>query len=225
MASRSRPAYIAMCCNPRGAPLPPLEDLVACPHCDALHASSALPDGAKALCVRCGAVLMQERETAISGVLSLAIASFVLMIAAISFPFLDLSAGGRTNDASVLSAVFAFSDTFSLPLAVAVAAFIIFLPLLRLGAIILAVLPLVTNGRATRFHRAAFGLAESIRPWSMAEIFIVGVSVALVKVAGLATIHFGPAFWAFTVLVVLTYFQDTLICRYSIWRALDTSQA
>jgi paraquat-inducible protein A len=46
-----------------------------------------------------------------------------------------------------------------------------------------------------------------------------------VKVAGLATITFGPAFWAFTVLVVLTAFQDTLICRYSIWRALDISQA
>lgn len=205
--------------------MPPLEQLVACPHCDALHAESALADGARAHCVRCGAVLMQERETAIAGVLSLALASFVLMIAAISFPFLDLSAGGRTNDASVLSAVFAFSGDYSMPLAVAVAAFIIFLPLLRLGAIILAVLPLATNRRANRLHRAAFGLAEYIRPWSMAEIFIVGVSVALVKVAGLATITFGPAFWAFTSLVILTFFQDTLICRYSIWRALDTSRA
>ena len=204
--------------------MPPIESLIACPHCDALHAEASLPEGAKAHCVRCGAVLIQERSTAVAGVLSLALASFVLMIGAISFPFLDLAVGGQTNNASVLSAVMAFSDTLSLPLAVAVAGFIIFLPLLRLGAIIAAVAPLVTNGTPTRFNRHAFGLSEVLRPWSMAEIFIVGVAVALVKVAGLATITFGPAFWAFTVLVLLTFVQDTLICRYSIWRALDTSQ-
>ena len=205
-------------------PLPPIESLVACPHCDALHAEAALPEGAKAHCVRCGAVLIEQRGAAIASVLSLALASFVLMIGAISFPFLDLSVGGQTNAASVLSAVMAFSDTLSLPLAAAVAGFIIILPLLRLGAVIAAVTPLVTNRTPGRFHRSAFGLSEVLRPWSMAEIFIVGVAVALVKVAGLASISFGPAFWAFTVLVLLTFFQDTLICRYSIWRALDTSR-
>lgn len=204
--------------------MPPLEDLVACPHCDALHTQTALPEGAKAHCIRCGAVLIEQRGMAVATVLSLALASFVLMIGAISFPFLDLSVGGQTNAASVLSAVIAFSDTLSVPLALAVAAFIIFLPLLRLGAIIAAVFPLVTGGRPRRFHRYAFGLSETLQPWSMAEIFIVGVAVALVKVAGLASITFGPAFWAFTVLVLLTFFQDSLICRYSIWRALDSAE-
>jgi len=201
----------------------PIETLVACPHCDALHAETSLPEGAKAHCVRCGAVLMEQRGAAVASVLSLALASFVLMIGAISFPFLDLSVSGQNNAASVLSAVMAFSDTLSLPLAFAVAAFIILLPLLRLGAIITAVAPLVLDRAPNRIHRNAFGLSEALRPWSMAEIFIVGVAVALVKVAGLASISFGPAFWAFTVLVLLTFFQDTLICRYSIWRALDTS--
>lgn len=207
-----------------GEIMSPLEDLVACPHCDTLHKDASLPEGARAHCVRCGAVLMREQGSAVASVLSLAIASFVLMIGAISFPFLNLAVGGQTNATSVLGAVMAFSDTFSLPLAFAVAAFIVFLPLLRLGAIITAVLPLVTSHTPRRFHRHAFGLSERLRPWSMAEIFIVGVSVALVKVAGLASISFGPAFWAFTILVLLTFFQDTLICRYSVWRALDTSQ-
>ena len=205
--------------------MPPLEDLIACPHCDTLHTNAVLTEGSQAFCVRCGVVLKTQRGTAIVSVLALAITSFVLMVAAVSFPFLDLSVAGKTNSTSVLGAVMAFSDTFTLPLAVAVAGFIILLPLLRLAAIIYAVLPLATGIPSTRGAQQAFGLAEELRPWSMAEIFIVGVAVALVKVAGIATITFGPAFWAFTVLVVLTAFQDTLICRYSIWRALDTSQA
>jgi paraquat-inducible protein A len=56
----------------------------------------------------------------------------------------------------------------------------------------------------------------------MAEIFIVGVSVALIKVAGIATVSFGPAFWAFCALVIITVVKDQLICRFSIWQALET---
>ncbi|MBB5722217.1 paraquat-inducible protein A [Loktanella ponticola] len=202
----------------------PSTDLIACPHCDTLHSNASLPEGAKAYCVRCGVVLKQERSTAIVSVLALAMSSFFLMVAAISFPFLNVSVAGQSNSTSVIGAVMAFSETFTLPLAAAVAGFIIFLPLMRLGAIIFAVTPLATGSTPTRAAQSAFGLAEALRPWSMAEIFIVGVAVALVKVAGLATIAFGPAFWAFTLLVVLTAWQDTLICRYSIWRALDTQQ-
>ena len=181
-----------------------------------------LSAGAEARCQKCGAVLERNQINAIASVLSLALASLLLMIAAIAFPFLDLEASGISNGTSILGVVMAFGDDFAVPLAVAVAAFIVFLPLLRLSALIAAVLPLVLSTPPGRFHKAAFGLAEDLRPWSMAEIFIVGVAVALVKVADLATITFGPAFWAFTVLVILTFFQDTLICRYTVWRALDT---
>lgn len=204
--------------------MPPLEDLVACPHCDTLHLDEALVEGQSAHCAQCGAIMHRERGSAIASVLSLAFTSFILMIAALTLPFLDLTVSGNSNNATVLSAVTAFSDTFSLPLAFAVAAFIIFIPLLRLGAVIVAVTPLVLQRRPRAASRLAFSLADRLRPWSMAEIFIVGTAVALVKVAGLATVTFGPAFWAFTILVVLTVFQDTLICRYSIWRMLDKSK-
>ena len=44
-----------------------------------------------------------------------------------------------------------------------------------------------------------FRMAEAMQPWAMAEIFIIGTAVALVKIGGLATISLGPAFWAFCV--------------------------
>ncbi|MEJ6397880.1 paraquat-inducible protein A [Yoonia sp. 208BN28-4] len=207
---------------PDPLPLGNLDDLVACPQCDTLYAAQTLPENARAHCKRCGIVMVTARPAAIAQVLSLAITAFVLMIAAISFPFLDLTAAGRGNSTSVLSAIFAFSDTLALPLAFAVAGFIIVIPLMRLMAIIYAIGPLVSGTRPRRGARSAFRLAERLRPWSMAEIFIVGVAVALVKVAGVATITFGPAFWAFAGLVVITALKDQLICRYSIWEALDT---
>ncbi len=201
--------------------LPPLTDLVACPQCDTLHAATALPDHARAHCQRCGLVIATARPTAIAQVLSLAITAFVLMIAAVSFPFLELDVQGRHNSISVLQAVLAFNDGIALLLAFAVAGFIVVLPLTRLAAIIYAISPLVSDRPARRGAKHAFALAEILRPWSMAEIFIVGVSVALIKVSGIANVTFGPAFWAFSALVVITVLKDQLICRFSIWQALE----
>ena len=203
------------------AELPPLDDLVACPQCDTLHRASDLEPGTRAYCQRCGIVLMTSQPSAIAQILSLAMTAFVMMIAAISFPFLTLDAGGLRNATSVIDAVLAFREGYAFPLAIAVAFFIVVIPLLRLAALIYALGPLVRDAQPRPAARTAFALAERLRPWSMAEIFIVGVTVALIKVAGMAAVTLGPAFWAFAGVVIITVLKDQLICRYSIWEALD----
>lgn len=203
------------------ATLPPLDDLIACPQCDTLHQAHSLPDNARAHCQRCGIVLVTSQPAAMARILSLALTAFIMMIAAVSFPFLTLDAGGLHNATSVIDAVLAFNDGYAFPLAVAVAFFIVVIPLIRLSALIYALGPLVREEKPREGARIAFGLAERLRPWSMAEIFIVGVTVALIKVAGLAAVTIGPAFWAFAGVVIITVLKDQLICRYSIWEALD----
>ena len=205
--------------------LPPQADLDACPQCDTLHHAKALPPNARAHCQRCGIVLMTSQPAAVARVLSLALTAFIMMIAAISFPFLTLDAGGLHNATSVIDASLAFKDGLAFPLAVAVAFFIVVIPLIRIVALIYALGPLVREQKPRPWARAAFGLAERLRPWSMAEIFIVGVTVALIKVAGLAAVTIGPAFWAFAGVVIITVLKDQLICRYSMWEALDQSAA
>jgi len=205
--------------------LPPLDDLVACPQCDTLHNATALPDHTRAYCQQCGVVLMTSQPEAMARILSLALTAFVMMIAAISFPFLTLDAGGFHNATSVMDAILAFNKGLAFPLAIAVAFFIVVIPLIRLGALIYALGPLVREQPARVGARVAFGIAEKLRPWSMAEIFIVGVTVALVKVAGLAAVTIGPAFWAFAGVVIITVLKDQLICRYSIWEALEQPAA
>lgn len=202
-----------------------LENMIACPHCDTLHLVSDLPEQSRAHCQRCGVVLITSRPRAIAQVLSLSLTAFILMIAAICFPFLSLDAGGLHNATSVIDAVLAFEKGLAFPLAVAVAFFIMVLPLMRLSALIYALGPLVREKPLRPAAREAFALAERLRPWSMAEIFIIGVTVALIKVAGLAAVTIGPAFWAFTGVVILTVLKDQLMCRYAIWDALDKAKA
>lgn len=200
------------------------DNLMACPNCDTLHQMEALPDGARVRCVRCHTVLATSRTDAIVRVLALAVTAMILILAAVFFPFLGIRVGASTNQTSVFDAVLAFADGVLFPLALFVAALIIFLPLLRVCALAYALLPLAMERKPLPSAERALALAEDLKPWSMVEVFIIGVAVSMVKIAGLATVSFGPAFWAFSVLVIVTVLKDTLICRWSLWTALHNAR-
>ncbi len=197
------------------------EELIACPHCDALHHATLPQSGERALCQRCHAVLISPRTGAYAHILVLAVTVMILMIGAVFFPFLQLRAAGLSSDASVFDAARAFADGGTAPLAVAVAALIVLIPIMRVMLICYVLAPLVLGRAPARHAAAAFRLSEDLRPWSMAEIFVIGVAVALVKLADLAQVVFGPAFWMFAALVIVTVLQDGFMCRWSIWRSLE----
>ncbi len=198
-----------------------LAELVACPTCDTLHRIPQVAPGQRAKCVRCHRVLINPRDRAMTQIVMLALTAAVLMIAAISFPFLTLQSHGLIRDSSVLDAIMAFSDGLMIPLSFAVAALIVVLPLLRLSAIVYVLAPMAIGWAPAKGAIRAFRLSEVLKPWAMAEIFMVGVAVALVKVAGLAQLTIGPAFWAFAALVVVTALNDNFMCRLTIWRTLE----
>jgi paraquat-inducible protein A len=198
-----------------------LAELVACPTCDTLHRIPQVAPGQRAKCVRCHRVLINPRDRAMTQIVMLALTATVLMIAAISFPFLTLQSHGLIRNSSVLDAIMAFSDGLMIPLSFAVAALIVVLPLLRLSAIVYVLAPMAIGWAPAKGAIRAFRLSEALKPWAMAEIFMVGVAVALVKVAGLAQLTIGPAFWAFAALVVVTALNDNFMCRLTIWRTLE----
>ncbi len=152
----------------------------------------------------------------------LAITATILMMAAISFPFLTIETHGLRQQASVIDTILAYSDGLMVPLSLAMAALIVVLPLTRLTAILYTVAPMALGHHPVRGATRAFRLAEYLKPWAMAEVFIVGVAVALVKVGGLATLTIGPAFWAFAALVLITILQDNFMSSLIIWKTLET---
>lgn len=205
----------------RAAETSDLTTLIACPQCDALyHAKSPAP-GERAVCHRCHTVLIAPRRGAGARVIALAIASVILVFGALFFPFLQIRVAGFSSDATVLDAALAFSGGPLVVLSLAVAALIVFLPLTRMLLTLYVLIPVVLDRPPARHAMRAFRLSEALRPWSMAEIFVIGCAVALVKIADLARVDIGPAFWMFIILVVLIVVQDTLMCRWSVWKSLE----
>lgn len=195
--------------------------LMACPRCDALHVEDELAEGETARCIRCGKVLGRPRAGAFTQIVALSVTSLVLMIAAIFFPFLEISRMGFGNATSLFGVALAFSQGWLMPLTVAMLGFVVGLPALRALLLVYVLWPMRGEGPPARHAGEAFRLSELLRPWSMAEIFVIGTSVALVKVAGLATVSLGPAFWAFCGLIVVGAASNVFTCSATIWDTLE----
>ncbi|MBA4491033.1 paraquat-inducible protein A [Paracoccus sp. S1E-3] len=199
--------------------------LIACPRCDALHIEEELSLGETARCVRCGGVLARPQSGAFTQIIALAITTMVLVFAAVFFPFLEISRMGLGHGTSLFGVAIALADGAMAPMAVALLAFVVGLPAVRALLLVYTLWPLARRRPPYAHAVRAFRLSEQLKPWSMAEIFIIGTAVAMVKVAGLATISFGPAFWAFVALVFVSLANRSFMCVTTVWDALEDAGA
>lgn len=208
----------------RDIPQAALEHLIVCPKCDAVYSTRTPAFGERAVCVRCHSVLITPRKRAGMQVIVLALAIVILIVSAGVFPFLTIEAAGVRNSVSVIDAALAFQGGFLFFVALGTGMLILLIPLARVLLVLYVLVPVVFDRPPARGAVGAFALSERLRPWSMAEIFALGCAVALVKVADLAQIEFGPAFWMFAILVVLVVVQDNFMCRWSVWNSLSPQQ-
>lgn len=194
--------------------------MVGCAVCDAIYGLRAELSDQPTQCTRCGNRLTFGKRAALVRLVSLSATNVALLAMVLFLPFLELRAGQFDNKASVIDVVLGFSSGPMVPLAIAVLAFILMLPLGRFVLLIYALGPIAGGARNLPHAARALRMAFALKPWAMAEIFMVGVAVALVKLADLATIAIGPAFWIFALVVLLNAYQDTLMCRHTLWTAL-----
>ncbi|NVO23644.1 paraquat-inducible protein A [Donghicola sp. C2-DW-16] len=208
-----------------GMPHPQHSGYIVCPHCDALFVQKQPQFGERAVCTRCRTVLIAPRRNAFIRILALSVTNLILVIAALFLPFLQISRAGFHNETSVMDAVLAFSDGPLFVLSLAVGALIVLVPMMRMVLTLYVLAPMVMGRPPAPGATRAFRLFEALKPWSMAEIFVLGCGVALVKVSALAQVHLGSAFWMMGVLVIVVLLQDNMMCRWSVWTALEKRKA
>ncbi|MEL6915363.1 MAG: paraquat-inducible protein A [Pseudomonadota bacterium] len=198
-----------------------LDGLIACPQCDAIYRLGTVEKGDKFTCTRCHTPLASRRHNAGIKIIALAIASTVLAVAALFLPFLEIRRLGFANAASIIDTALAFSGGPMFLLSLGVVGLIVGLPLARLALTLYTLMPLVADKRPWPGARRAFRLSEDLKPWSMAEIFVIGCAISLIKLTDLARVEIGVAFWMFVVLVIFLAVQDALMDRHSVWTALE----
>lgn len=176
--------------------------IVICEHCDAVYRRLPLARGELARCDRCQAPLYRNRPIDLDVMLALAVTGLIVLILANTYPIVTLQVQNTTREATLWGAILATYDTGVAFVALLAALTVFFFPLLQLLLYMHVLLPLRFGLRGVGFNWAMHAL-RAMQPWSMVEVFVLGVLVAVVKLAGMAEVTPQLGMWGFAILTVL----------------------
>ncbi|PID40493.1 MAG: paraquat-inducible protein A [Proteobacteria bacterium] len=199
------------------------QPLIACHECDLLHRMYPLPTNSKACCIRCGAVLYSYRPETIDRTLALSLAGLALLVVANLYPFLSLASQGTVLETTLVTGTIILAQQNMSGVAVLVLFTSMLLPCMLLLSLVYVLGPL-RMGRRLPADRRMFRLALSLRPWSMTEIFLLGILVSVVKLAKMAAVIPGIALFAFLGLVFVLATVNTWMEPHTIWEKMDSRE-
>jgi paraquat-inducible protein A len=194
--------------------------LVACHDCDLLQHLGEIPEGASAMCGRCGGVLRRRRRNSVERTLALALSASILFVVANSFPFLGFDMSGRATQTTLFTGVVDLLQQGVPEIAVLVAFTAVVAPFFQLSLLLYVLLP-IQVGRVPWKMAPAFRLLRRVQPWSMMEVFLVGILVAVTKLQGMASVVPGLALWAFAALIVVLAGATASLDPEVVWQRLE----
>jgi paraquat-inducible protein A len=187
------------------SPQPNVDDpsqLIICEHCDALYEAQPLNKGESAYCVRCRAVLERGQRMSIEQLLALSIAAGIMFVFANVFPVISISLQGLHNEVTLWGSVHALAQGRITLIALVAGLAIILAPALQIALLFWVLVHAHRNEVAPGFKSCMRAL-EHLRPWSMLEVCLLGILVAIIKLSGMLDVHPGVGLWAMAMLMVL----------------------
>ena len=176
--------------------------LIACHECDLLQREIILPPDGIACCRRCGALLYRNTPDSLDRTLAYSLGAAVLFITANLFPIVGLEAQGNRTSTTLFGTVRTLHDQDMTSVAVLVFVTAILMPALEIGAMLYMLAPLKL-GWVPSGLPATFRLVQTVRPWGMVEVFMLGTLVSLAKLAHIASVVPGIALGSFALLMFL----------------------
>jgi paraquat-inducible protein A len=193
--------------------------LVRCHDCSLLAAAHLQT------CPRCGARLHLRKPDSLGRTTALVLAALILYLPANLLPITVTTALGTRQADTILSGVIYFMQTGSWEIASVIFIASVFVPLAKLVILILLLVSVRFRWRwRPRDRTVLYRLTELVGRWSMVDIYVVTILVALVRLGAVATIEAGPAAVYFAAVVVLTMFAAESFDPRLIWDVLEEEQ-
>lgn len=181
------------------------------------------PDAPVPRCGRCGATLHARRPDSIARTWALLIAAAILYIPANLLPILHTSSILGSQDDTIMSGIVYFWTSGEWHLACIVFVASILVPMLKLAVLSLLAWTAQRRSRWRPHERTRlYRLIERIGRWSMLDVFVITLTVALVHFQSIATITAGPGALAFASVVVLTMLAAMSFDPRLIWDPTNT---
>ncbi|PWJ22313.1 paraquat-inducible protein A [Jannaschia seohaensis] len=191
--------------------------LVGCRQC------TRVCEAADERCPRCGARLSSRDPGALQRVWAWWLAGALLFIPANTYPMLITSTVGRASEATIVGGVIELLHYGSYGVAGIVFFASVMIPVGKFVAIAYLAI-LVQRGHRTKPKHLLhlFEFVEWIGRWSMIDVFVVAILVALVQFDLIATINPGIAAVCFALSVVFTMLSALSFDSRAIWDRIKT---
>lgn len=193
--------------------------LMACHECDLIQRVRPSDQPAKFRCHRCNAVLVDHKVAGLDRPIALYLTAAIFFVLANGFPFLALKYEGMVQETTLISGIIELYRQGMPGLALLVGLTTIGVPAVELLGMLWVLLQLLLN-RPPRYVSVVFRTILRLQTWSMLEVFMLAILVAVVKLADMATIIPGIGVYCFGVLIFILAAAAACLDRQRIWNRL-----
>ena len=174
-------------------------------------------------CPRCGSNLHLRKPSSIQRVLAYLITACILYIPANVLPITITNQLGRALESTIIGGVILLWEHGSYPVALVIFIASVMVPVAKMIALFwlcwsVAYKPGHRLKECTKLYR----ITEFVGRWSMIDVFVVSILVALIQLGGILTIQPGAAALAFAGVVIITMFAAAAFDPRLIWDVADT---
>ena len=196
--------------------------LVSCQACHLLSRTPKTRSHEAAYCPRCGEELQPRKPNSLMRTWALLIAAMVFYVPANVLPMTITSALGSVSADTIMSGVIYFLQHGSWEIALIIFTASVFVPFLKFAILIYLLLSVQFKSiRRPKDRTRLYRFTEAIGRWSMLDIYVVTILVALVKLGFLADIEAGPAAIYFAAVVVTTMIAAESFDPRLIWDVVE----
>jgi paraquat-inducible protein A len=199
------------------------QHITACHECDLIVEVPALQVNTNALCPRCGYKVARHKKDSISRAFALSLTALILFLPAMTLPMLSLNLAGQQIVGTVFSSIkVLYQDKYYL------VAFLSLLCAVVVPLISTLVLLFITTGyRNSRLHdsvKSALKFYSHLQPWSMLDVYMVGIITSAYKLISMADIEPGIGLWCFTGLFLSVLAANLTFNAETIWERIEENE-
>jgi paraquat-inducible protein A len=175
-------------------------------------------------CPRCGSTLHLRKTNSLQRTLALLITATILYIPANIYPIMVTEALGTVEESTILGGVVLLINLGSVPVAAIIFIASVMVPTAKFLALYYLVWSVKSGSRVSGRQRTTlYQLTELIGKWSMVDVFVVAILVALVHLGGVMVIRPGIAALSFAGVVITTMIAAQSFDPRLIWDRLEDS--
>ncbi len=192
--------------------------LIGCPMCNKVYRIKPLSGKSCMKCSRCGITLYSRKPKSIQRTWALVITAIIMYIPANLFPIMTVTEFGRGTPDTIISGIIALfhNELWSIGILVFTASILI--PVLKLLALILLLLSIQFKWEWSPKQRTLlYKMIETIGRWSMLDIFMMSIVIALVKLGLILNVEPNLGASAFASVVIITMFAAMSFDPRLIW--------